>query len=103
MTLSATILQPRAFGSLNRVDPLDSVSNYYVDIKIMCIAKWLLCRMVIIKKPVIFNCGTPRELVEASSGGLHINLCGIIHPPCPVLIFHLGECLAARQCVNLCT
>ena len=22
-------LQPRAFGSLNRVDPLDSVSNYY--------------------------------------------------------------------------
>ena len=23
-------LQPRAFGSLNRVDPLDSVSNYYV-------------------------------------------------------------------------
>ena len=23
-------LQPRAFGSLNRVDPLDSVSNYYI-------------------------------------------------------------------------
>ena len=23
-------LQPRAFGSLNRVHPLDSVSNYYV-------------------------------------------------------------------------
>ena len=23
-------LQPRALGSLNRVDPLDSVSNYYV-------------------------------------------------------------------------
>ena len=23
-------LQPRAFGSLNRVDPLDSVSNYYL-------------------------------------------------------------------------
>ena len=22
--------QPRAFGSLNRVDPLDSVSNYYI-------------------------------------------------------------------------
>ena len=25
-------LQPRAFGSLNHVDPLDSVSNYYIDI-----------------------------------------------------------------------
>ena len=24
------MLQPRAFRSLNRVDPLDSVSNYYV-------------------------------------------------------------------------
>ena len=24
-------LQPRAFGSLNRVDPLDSVSNYYLE------------------------------------------------------------------------
>ena len=24
------MLQPRAFGSLNRVDPLDSVSNYYL-------------------------------------------------------------------------
>ena len=24
-------LQPRVFGSLNRVDPLDSVSNYYVE------------------------------------------------------------------------
>ena len=23
-------LQPRALGSLNRVDPLDSVSNYYI-------------------------------------------------------------------------
>ena len=23
-------LQPRAFGALNRVDPLDSVSNYYI-------------------------------------------------------------------------
>ena len=23
-------LQPQAFGSLNRVDPLDSVSNYYL-------------------------------------------------------------------------
>ena len=23
-------LQPRAFGSLNHVDPLDSVSNYYI-------------------------------------------------------------------------
>ena len=23
-------LQPRAFGSLNRVDPLDSISNYYI-------------------------------------------------------------------------
>ena len=23
-------LQPRAFGSLNRVDPLDSISNYYL-------------------------------------------------------------------------
>ena len=29
--------QPRAFGSLNRVDPLDSVSNYYVDIIIIVI------------------------------------------------------------------
>ena len=25
-------LQPRAFGSLNRVDPLDSVSNYYLEV-----------------------------------------------------------------------
>ena len=25
-------LQPRAFGSLNRVDPLDSVSNYYLSL-----------------------------------------------------------------------
>ena len=25
-------LQPRAFGSLNHVDPLDSVSNYYIEI-----------------------------------------------------------------------
>ena len=25
-------LQPRAFGSLNRVDPLDSVSNYYIEL-----------------------------------------------------------------------
>ena len=24
------MLQPRAFGSLNRIDPLDSVSNYYI-------------------------------------------------------------------------
>ena len=24
-------LQPRAFGSLKCVDPLDSVSNYYID------------------------------------------------------------------------
>ena len=24
-------VQPRAFGSLNRVDPLNSVSNYYLD------------------------------------------------------------------------
>ena len=25
------MLQPRAFGSPNRVDPLDSVSNYYLE------------------------------------------------------------------------
>ena len=25
------ILQPRAFGSLNRVETLDSASNYYLD------------------------------------------------------------------------
>ena len=25
-------LQPRAFGSQNRVETLDSVSNYYIDI-----------------------------------------------------------------------
>ena len=25
-------LQPRAFGSLNRVETLDSVSNYYLDL-----------------------------------------------------------------------
>ena len=36
MALSSTLaalgmLQPRAFGSLNRVDPSDSVSNYYLD------------------------------------------------------------------------
>ena len=31
-TLAALgMLQPRALGSLNRVDPLDSVSNYYID------------------------------------------------------------------------
>ena len=27
---SLRMLQPRAFGSLNCVDPLDSVSNYYL-------------------------------------------------------------------------
>ena len=27
-------LQPRAFGSLNRIETLDSVSNYYVDPKL---------------------------------------------------------------------
>ena len=27
-------LQPQAFGSLNRVDPLDSVYNYYLDINL---------------------------------------------------------------------
>ena len=26
-------LQPQAFGSLNHVDPLDSVSNYYLDLE----------------------------------------------------------------------
>ena len=26
-------LQPRSFGSLNRVDPLDSVSNYYIHLQ----------------------------------------------------------------------
>ena len=29
---SLGMLQPRAFGSLNRVETLDSASNYYVDI-----------------------------------------------------------------------
>ena len=28
-------LQPWAFRSLNRVDPLDSVSNYYIDVKMV--------------------------------------------------------------------
>ena len=27
---SLGMLQPRAFGSLNRIDPLDSVCNYYI-------------------------------------------------------------------------
>ena len=27
-------LQPRAFGSLNRVETLDSVSNYYVNVDV---------------------------------------------------------------------
>ena len=31
-------LQPRAFGSLNRVDPLDSVSNYYL-VVVVC-SQW---------------------------------------------------------------
>ena len=30
------MLQPRAFGSLNRVDPLDSVSNYYIVLCMSC-------------------------------------------------------------------
>ena len=29
--VAPSLCQPRAFRSLNRVDPLDSVSNYYVD------------------------------------------------------------------------
>ena len=28
---STLFRDPRAFGALNRVDPLDSVSNYYVE------------------------------------------------------------------------
>ena len=28
-------LQPQAFGSLNRVETLDSSSNYYVEIKLL--------------------------------------------------------------------
>ena len=35
-------LQPRAFGSLNRVDPLDSVSNYYLKVEYDKELSWLI-------------------------------------------------------------
>ena len=43
-------LQPRALGSLNRVDPLDSVSNYYIDF--WCIVRFSLLPTPYIQAPV---------------------------------------------------
>ena len=35
-------LQPRAFGSLNRVETLDSASNYYIVVLVLSLAARLL-------------------------------------------------------------
>ena len=38
-------LQPQAFRSLNRVDPLDSVSNYYLVIQLLYLFPLLLTNL----------------------------------------------------------